>query len=72
MDLSKDFDCLPHGWLTVKLRAYGLSEAACEMIFDYLKDRRQRVKIINHCSSRKELTKGPKVLYWDHSFLMFL
>ena len=58
MDLSKAFDCLPHGLLIAKLHAYGLSEAACETMFDYLKDRKQRVKILNHRSSWKELTKG--------------
>ena len=58
MDLSKAFDCLPHGLLTAKLHAYGLSEAACETMFDYLKDLKQGVKILNHRSSWKELTKG--------------
>ena len=74
MDLSKAFDCLPHGLLIAKLHACGLSEAACETMFDYLKDRKQRVKILNHLSSWKELTKGVPQgsIYWDHFFLMFL
>ena len=58
MDLSKAFDCLPHGLLIAKLHTYGLSETACETMFDYLKDRKQRMKILNHCSSWKEMTKG--------------
>ena len=58
MDLSKAFDCLPHGLLIAKLQAYGLSEAACETMLDYLKGRKQRVKILNHRSSWKEMTKG--------------
>ena len=58
MDLSKAFDCLPHGLLIAKLHAYGLSEAACETMFDYFKDRKQRVKILNHRSSWTEVTKG--------------
>ena len=58
MDLSKAFDCLPHGLLIVKLHAYGLSEAASETMLDYLKDRKQRMKISNHRSSWKELNKG--------------
>ena len=58
MDLSKAFDCLPHGLLIAKLHAYGLSEAACETMFDNLQDRKQRVKISNSRSSWKQLTKG--------------
>ena len=58
MDLSKAFDCLPYDLLIAKLHAYGLSEAACETMFDYLKDRKQRVKILNHCSSWEELIQG--------------
>ena len=44
MDLSKAFDCLPHGLLIAKLHAYGLFAAACHLMFSYLKARRQRVK----------------------------
>ena len=58
MDLSKAFDCLPHELLKVKLHAYGLSTAACHLMFSYLKGRRQRVKISNSRSSWKLLTKG--------------
>ena len=58
MDLSKAFDCLPHGLLIAKLHAYGLSEATCETMVDYLQDRKQRVKISNSRSSWKQLTKG--------------
>ena len=58
MDFSKAFDCLPHGLLIAKLYAYGISEAACKRMFDYLKGRKQRVKILNHRRSWTELTKG--------------
>ena len=58
MDLSKAFVCLPHGLLIAKLHAYGLSTAACHLMFSYLKGRRQRVKISNSRSSWKLLTKG--------------
>ena len=57
MDLSKAFDCLPHGLLIAKLHAYCLSTAACHLMFSYLKGRRQRVKISNSRSSWKLLTK---------------
>ena len=60
MDFSKAFDCLPHphGLLIAKLHAYGLSTAACHLMFSYLKGCRQRVKISNSRSSWKLLTKG--------------
>ena len=58
MDVSKAFDCLPHRLLRAKLHANGLSTAACHLMFSYLKERRQRVKISNSRSSWKLLTKG--------------
>lgn len=45
MDLSKAFDCIPHGLLLTKLKYYGLSDQACELIKSYITDRKQRVKI---------------------------
>jgi len=45
IDLSKAFDCMPHGLLIAKLKAYGFSLNACNLIKSYLVDRRQRVKI---------------------------
>ena len=45
IDLSKAFDCMPHGLLIAKLKAYGFSDNACSFIKSYLVDRKQRVKI---------------------------
>ena len=45
IDLSKAFDCMPHGLLLAKLHAYGISLHTCELIKSYLSDRKQRVKI---------------------------
>ena len=56
-DLSKAFDCLPHGLLIAKLHAYGLSTTACHLMFSYLKGHRQRVKISNSRSFWKLLSK---------------
>ncbi len=44
IDLSKAFDCMPHGLLITKMSAYGLSNDACEFMSNYLYDRYQRVK----------------------------
>ena len=44
-DLSKAFDCLSHPLLLCKLKAYGFSNNSCQLIFSYLSDRQQRVKI---------------------------
>ena len=58
MDLSKAFDCLPHGLLIAKLHAYGVDWSACDLLADYLSHRLQRVKIGTARSSWAELTKG--------------
>ena len=58
MDLSKAFDCLPHGLLIAELHAYGMSESACELMASYLSNRKQRVKISNTRSDWLPLTKG--------------
>ena len=50
MDLSKAFDCMPHGLLLAKLKAYGLSENSIKIMLSYLRGRKQRVKIRNGTS----------------------
>ena len=45
IDLSKAFDSVCHGLLIAKLRAYGFTDQALELMSNYLKDRRQRVKL---------------------------
>ena len=44
-DLSKAFDCLPYRLLNCKLRAYGFSVNACELLKSYFCERKQRVKL---------------------------
>ena len=58
MDLSKAFDCIPHGLLICKLRAYGVSEKACIFLSTYLSGRYQRVKVENSRSSWAPVKKG--------------
>ncbi len=58
MDLSKAFDCIPHGLLIAKLKAYGLSDCACKFMSSYLSGRFQRVKIKDARSEWLPLKKG--------------
>ena len=58
MDLSKAFDCLPHGLIISKLHAYGVSTPACELLFSYLHGRKQQVKISTSRCSWTTLSKG--------------
>ena len=57
MDLSKAFDCMPHGLLG-KLWAYGLSGKVCALVSSYLSNRKQRVKLGPHCSVWANIIKG--------------
>ena len=58
MDLSKAFDCIPHGLLIAKLHAYGLSMDAIIFIYLYMKRRKQGVKINDSESLFKILLSG--------------
>ena len=57
-DLSKAFDCLSHELLIAKLEAYGFGNTALKYLYDYMKNRKQRVKIEEKFSSWKDLKKG--------------
>ena len=46
-DLSKAFECLQSKIPICKLRAYGLSVDACELLKNYFCERKQRVKLGN-------------------------
>ena len=44
-DLSKAFDCLVHDLFIAKLHAYGFDYLALKLIFSYLTERFQRIKV---------------------------
>ena len=66
MDLTKAFDCLPHDLLLLKLKAYGLSENALNLIDDYLSNRKQCVKVGTYFNTWQNIHKGvPQVSILD-------
>ena len=58
VDLSKAFDSISHSLLISKLKAYGFTESAVNLIRSYLHDRLQRVKIGNNYSDWKTIQHG--------------
>jgi len=58
MDLSKAFDCLPHDLLLLKLKYYGISDSALELLKSYLTSRQQRVKLGSFKSDFQPILKG--------------
>ena len=57
-DLSKAFDCIPHDLIIAKLEAYGFQTDALNLVYDYLSNRKQRVKINETFSSWKNIECG--------------
>ena len=57
-DLSKAFDCLPHDLLIAKLEAYGFDRSSLKLIYSYLTNRQQRVKINNTYSEYSIIKYG--------------
>ena len=58
MDLSKAFDCIPHDLIIAKLAAYGLDDTALKLIFSYLNNRKQCVRINNTYSNFEYIISG--------------
>ena len=66
-DLSKAFDCLHHGLLIAKLKAYGFGIKSVKLIQQHVSNRKQRVKVGNAYSSWKIFYGIPQV----HSLVCF-
>ena len=49
---------MPHGLLIAKLNAYGVSRNACNLVINYLSNRKQRVKIQGGCSEWATTNRG--------------
>ena len=58
MDLSKAFDCLSHDLIIAKLAAYGLGDGALQIIYSYLKNRKQSVKVKSIISLLRVILAG--------------
>ena len=54
-NLSKAFDCIPHDLFIAKLEAYSFQTDALNLVYDYLSNRKQRVKINETFSCWKEI-----------------
>ena len=57
-DLSKTFDYIPHDLIIAKLEAYGFQIYALRLVYDYLSNRKQRVKSNKTFSSWRDLEYG--------------
>ena len=51
-DLSKAFDCIDHTLLIAKLSAFGVSPLSLKLLYSYLSNRTQRIKINETFSDR--------------------
>ena len=58
MDLSKEFDCISHDLIIAKLAAYDVDDTALKLIFSYLKNRKQCVRINNTYSNFENIITG--------------
>ena len=58
MDLSKTFDCLQHYLIKAKLHAYGFEMQALKLIYSYLSNRFQSVRVKDTYSSANKVKSG--------------
>ena len=60
INLSKAFDCLPHYLIIIKLDSYGFKYDTPCLIFNYLNNRKQSVKINSSFSSFQNIIRVPQ------------
>ena len=58
MDPSKSFDTINHDLLLARLRAYGFSKNALDLVCNCLKNRKQRVQTNNNFNATKTVIAG--------------
>ena len=58
MDLSKAYDCIPHELLIAKLKCYGIDNGILRLLFDYITNRKQRIKTGSSFSSWCDINTG--------------
>ena len=58
MDLSEAFHCIPHDLLIAKPHAYGIRINTLELLFSYLTNRKQRVKVNESFSAWVKIIVG--------------
>ena len=58
MDFTKAFDTVNHDLLLAKLKTYGFSINALNLMYSYIKNRKQSVQISNSLSSTKKVHAG--------------
>ena len=72
-DLFKAFDWIPYDLFIAKLKAYGFQTDALNLVYDYLPNRKQRVKINETFSCLKDLEYGvSKDLFLVHYHSVYI
>ena len=68
MDLAKTFDCLQHDLIIAKLHAYGFEIQALKLIYSYLSNRFQSVKVKDSYGlhQQSKLWCSPGLVTWCH------